>query len=601
MSHSRRKFFQLVSGGALASAAPLHSVAQQNIGAMKAAPSDRVRVALTGVNGVGFDDLTSHIKLPDVQCVALCDLDQNILQKRAAEVNKLTGSTPALFTDFRKLHEQKDIDAVIIATPDHWHTLATINACQAGKHVYVEKPIACTFDECDAMVGAVEKYKRVVQVGQQQRSGAHWQEVVRQVQSGKLGKIRTVKTWVNVGWRGELPPVPDTQPPAGVDYTMWLGPAPKRPFNPVRFHNTWRFFWDYAGGYMTDWGVHLIDIALWAMNVKGPDSVMSSGGKFAYPTDARQTPDTQIATYQFSDFLLTWEHTIGTSLGPYGKDHGIAFYGANGTIVANRNGWELVAEKNDAKSTNPFKTEAVAYRAATTDDRYEHAKNFIATIKGKEKLNCDIHTGRIVALNAQIGNIAYRHMNGIQVGGIFNYAKRLRGVQIGLINIADTSEGYSIGLLNIILKGYHKLALTSNELMNVNASFKTGNKKLYSILMAGYNYGNDAKIYSFGYGIGNEIKLNNLLSINPELSAQYLYRGNIFDLNLLGKFNLDLHLNFGKHFSIFGGPSFNAYYTDQQIAVPGYKSVLPKEGFKTFKLTSQTEGWIGWNIGVSFF
>ncbi|HLL43884.1 MAG TPA: hypothetical protein VK369_12140, partial [Segetibacter sp.] len=231
---------------------------------------------------------------------------------------------------------------------------------------------------------------------------------------------------------------------------------------------------------------------------------------------------------------------------------------------------------------------------------YNHVSNTVKGIQvagisnfAKEKVNGMQISG--------IGNIAYRQMNGIQAGGIFNYAKRLRGVQIGLINIADTSEGYSIGLLNIILKGYHKLAITSNELMNVNASFKTGNKKLYSILMAGYNYGNDAKIYSFGYGIGNEIKLNNLLSINPELSAQYLYRGNIFDLNLLGKFNLDLHLNFGKHFSIFGGPSFNAYNTNQQIAVPGYKSVLPKEGFKTFKVTSQTEGWIGWNIGVSFF
>jgi hypothetical protein len=231
---------------------------------------------------------------------------------------------------------------------------------------------------------------------------------------------------------------------------------------------------------------------------------------------------------------------------------------------------------------------------------YNHVSNTVKGIQvagisnfAKEKVNGMQISG--------IGNIAYRQMNGIQVGGIFNYAKRLRGVQIGLINIADTSEGYSIGLLNIILKGYHKLAITSNELMNVNASFKTGNKKLYSILMAGYNHGNDAKIYSFGYGIGNEVKLNNHLSINPELSAQYLYRGNIFDLNLLGKFNLDLHLNFGKHFSIFGGPSFNAYYTNQQIAVPGYKSDLPKEGFKTFKVTSQTEGWIGWNIGVSFF
>lgn len=406
MSQSRRKFIQLLSGTALATAVPFDTWANKKV-ITEVAPSDKVRVALIGVNGVGFDNLTSHLKLPDVDCVALCDIDQNILNTRAAEVTKSTGKAPALYTDFRKLYEAKDVDAVIVATPDHWHALLTNYACQAGKHVYVEKPIACTFDECNAMVNAVEKYKTTVQVGQQQRSGAHWQEAVKYVQSGKLGKIRTVKTWVNVGWRGELPPVPDAPVPAGVDYNMWLGPAPKKAFNKVRFHNTWRFFWDYAGGYMTDWGVHLLDIALWAMNVGGPKSVVSLGGKYAYPTDARQTPDTQSAIYDFGDFLLTWDHTIGTSLGPYGKEHGIAFYGANGVLIASRNGWEVVPEKSSG-ANGQNKTEPVAFKAATTDDRYEHAKNFIAAIKGKEKLNCDIYNGRNVALNAQIGNIAYR-------------------------------------------------------------------------------------------------------------------------------------------------------------------------------------------------
>jgi hypothetical protein len=271
--------------------------------------------------------------------------------------------------------------------------------------------------------------------------------------------------------------------------------------------------------------------------------------------------------------------------------YGAQVAGINNTVLGSVNGVQTAGVSNIVRGQlNGVQVAGI----------YNHVSNTVKGIQvagisnfAKEQVNGMQVSG--------IGNIAYRHMNGVQIGGIFNYAKRLRGVQIGLINIADTSEGYSIGLLNIILKGYHKLAITSNELTNVNASFKTGNKKLYSILMAGYNYGNDARIYSFGYGIGNEIKLHNLLSINPELSAQYLYRGNIFDLSLLGKFNLDLHVNFGKHFSIFGGPSFNAYYTDPQIAVPGYKSALPKEGYKTFKLASQTHGWIGWNAGVSFF
>jgi hypothetical protein len=202
---------------------------------------------------------------------------------------------------------------------------------------------------------------------------------------------------------------------------------------------------------------------------------------------------------------------------------------------------------------------------------------------------------------AGIGNVANKRMDGLQVGGIFNYAKKLRGVQVGLINIADTSEGYSIGLLNIILKGYHKLAITTNEVTSLNAAFKTGNKKLYSMLMAGYNQENNVKAYTFGYGIGSELKFHKYLSINPELSAQYVYLGDIFNVNILSRFNLDLHINAGKHFSIFGGPSFNAFYKEQKIAVPGYKFMLPKESTNTFNLGSATQGWIGWSAGISFF
>lgn len=202
---------------------------------------------------------------------------------------------------------------------------------------------------------------------------------------------------------------------------------------------------------------------------------------------------------------------------------------------------------------------------------------------------------------AGIGNIANKEMNGVQIAGIFNYAKKLRGVQIGLINIADTSEGYSIGLLNIIFKGYHKLALSSNETVNVNAAFKTGNKKLYSILTAGYNLSSFEKAYAFGYGIGRELTIANYLSINPEISSQYLYLGSIFDLNFLHKFQLDFHLRPFKHLSFYGGPSFSIHTSDQAIAIPGFKFRLPAQQQRTYNISPTATGWIGWNLGVAFF
>ncbi|WP_165958007.1 carboxypeptidase-like regulatory domain-containing protein [Segetibacter sp. 3557_3] len=202
---------------------------------------------------------------------------------------------------------------------------------------------------------------------------------------------------------------------------------------------------------------------------------------------------------------------------------------------------------------------------------------------------------------AGIGNLANREMDGVQIAGIFNYAKRLRGVQIGLINIADTSDGYSIGLLNIVFKGYHKLAISSNETTNINAAFKTGNKKLYSILTAGYNRSEFEKAFALGYGIGREFTLSKYFSINPELSSQYLYLGSVFDFNLLHKFQLDFHLRPLRRLALFGGPSFNIHQSDQSVAIPGYKFKLPGESRRSYPVFGGAEGWIGWNVGVAFF
>ena len=241
----------------------------------KLAPSDQLKIGVIGCKGMGFSNLRRHLEVNGTECIALCDVDQNVLEERAGQVAKMQGKKPLLYGDYRRMLENKDIDYIIVGTPDHWHCLNMIGALEAGKHVYVEKPIANTIEECNLMVAAAKKYGKIVQVGQWQRSGPHYEQAIDIVRSGNLGNIRLVKVWAYQGWMEPVPVLPDSEPPEGVDYTMWLGPAPKRPFNQNRFHFNFRWFWDYAGGLMTDWGVHEIDIALYAMNAKAPVSVMA--------------------------------------------------------------------------------------------------------------------------------------------------------------------------------------------------------------------------------------------------------------------------------------------------------------------------------------
>src|SRR5690606_4709322 len=308
----------------------------------RVAPNDRINVGLIGCKGMGFADLTSLLKRSEAHCIALCDVDQNVLSERTADLAKAGINKPQLYGDYRKLLENKDLDAVIIGTPDHWHCLQLVHALEAGKDVYCEKPIANSVQEANIMLNAVNKHDKMVQIGQWQRSQPHFVDAIDFVHSGKLGESRLVRAWSYVGWKDSIPKVPNEPAPAGVDYNMWLGPAPQRPFNRNRFHFNFRWFWDYAGGLMTDWGVHLLDYALYGMKVKDPVSVMSMGGKFAYPNDAQETPDTLQTIYDFGTFSLLWEHAMGISGGNYGRDHGIAFIGNYGTLVLDRGGWEVI-------------------------------------------------------------------------------------------------------------------------------------------------------------------------------------------------------------------------------------------------------------------
>ena len=368
--------------------------------------NEKVNVGLVGCNGMGFSDLTAFLENPQVECIALCDIDEGVLNKRAADVEKIRGKKPAnLYKDWRKLIENKDIDVVIVGTPDHWHCLIMTAACAAGKDVYCEKPLGNSIEECNLMVKAAQKYKRVVQVGQWQRSDPHWLSAVDFIRSGKLGKIRLVRVFSYQGWCPSIPVLADEPVPAGVDYDMWLGPAKSRPFNRNRFHFTFRWFWDYAGGLMTDWGVHLLDYALYGMDVTTPKSIMAMGGKYGYPTDACETPDSLQTIYEFEGFNVMWDHAIGINDGAYGRNHGLGFVGENGTLVVDRSGWEVIPEVVNGKK----RMEAVALVKGTGEGLKNHVKNFLECVKTRNpNTNASVEIGAHIAKFSQLGNIAYR-------------------------------------------------------------------------------------------------------------------------------------------------------------------------------------------------
>ncbi len=408
MRMNRRRFMQ---HGALAiGGLPAVTVASTAARAQVPA-SDRITIGVIGCNGMGFADLESLLKLDEVACGALCDVDASVLERRAAEVEAMTSARPKTYRDYRELLDDPNIDAVVIGTPDHWHTLIMVDACAAGKDVYVEKPLANSIQECELMVRAAAHYDRVVQVGQWQRSGPHWTEAMDFVHSGKLGRIRTVRAWAYMNWLPEVPNVPDEPAPDGVDYDMWLGPAPARPFNRNRFHFNFRWYWDYAGGLMTDWGVHLIDVVLWGMQAEAPKSIAAIGGKFAYPDDAEETPDTLQALYEFDQFSMIWEHAVGIELGPFQRSHGIAFVGNDGTLVVDRDGWELHPEERleDGRPEGYRMTARPRVEARPGESGLDlHTRNFIECMKSRAQPVCNPAVGSLAAVNAHLGNIAFR-------------------------------------------------------------------------------------------------------------------------------------------------------------------------------------------------
>ena len=388
--------------------------------AAQTAASDRVRVGVIGTGQQGRGDLREFARQPDAEIVAVCDVYKPNLELGLKD----SGGKAQTYSDFRQVLDRKDIDAVIVGTPDHWHPLVMVEACKAGKDVYVEKPICHTVDEGILMVEAARKYNRVVQVGTQQRSGIHFQKAVKLVQDGFIGKVSFVRTWnyANEYPRGIGNP-PDSNPPADLDWNAWLGPAPKVPFNWNRFGpdpniaprwSTFRYFWDYAGGYMTDWGVHLIDIVQWAMQVEAPSVIAGMGGKY-YIQDNAETPDTLQVTYEYRnpDFVCVYENRWDNANSMYDKSYGIEFHGADGTLFVDRSGFEVFPETRRRGKEEAARTASMQMKSAN-NSHLDHVRNFLDCMKSRQRPISDIEIGYRSTSACLLGNVAFRSRERIE-------------------------------------------------------------------------------------------------------------------------------------------------------------------------------------------
>jgi predicted dehydrogenase len=409
----RRKFLQ--SSG-LAAAAPAIPA--------KPAANDRVGVAIIGCGGMGRNDMVDFERA-GAGIVAVCD----VFRERAEQAKAMADGSPLIFSDYREVIHREDVDAVVVATPDHWHPLIAIEACEAGKDVYVEKPISHNVREGRLMVEAARQNNRVVQVGIQQRSGAHFQRAVKAVRDGRIGDVHFAQCWNHeAGNPKGMGFPPDTEPPEGLDWDFWLGPAPLTPYSRARWN--FRVFWDYAGGQLTNWCVHLIDVIHWALGVDAPLTVASSGGRFT--KDARDCPDLQEVLWEYpGDLLVRYSTLPHNSFGPDGHpgnkpfgSYGIMFQGTKGTLLLDRAGYEIIPQMFEHREEESqswreafddlsglglyYTSETQAERSTTSLQHLPHVRNFLECIKTRERPAGDIETGHRSTATCLLGNIAYR-------------------------------------------------------------------------------------------------------------------------------------------------------------------------------------------------
>lgn len=420
----RRHFLK----GSLAAAAAASSPAWANQAQDKViGANERINLAWIGCGERGFV-LYSHLKkIPGVEVVAACD----VYAPHARRAQGWIGSRCTTYPDFRHALDRSDVDAVLIATPDHWHAIPTILACQAGKDVYVEKPLGHNVKEGSAMVRAARRHQRIVQTGTQQRSAPHFSEVRDILKNRNLGEVGFVRIWNFINrYPNGIGHAPDEAPPDGLDWDFYLGPAPSRPFNPKRFLGTFRHFWDYAGGPATDLGTHRFDILHYLMGEDLPKSVSAVGGRRALKDDG-EVPDTIQATFEYPGFLLNYEASYVSGIGtgsrtrgrryyrarsPLACPFGMAFHGSNGTLFADRLGYEVLPELKPGRLTTDdahtapdlYRTEARAGDSGSGAAEEAHLRNFLTCVRSRQRPVADVEHGHRASNVAHLANIALR-------------------------------------------------------------------------------------------------------------------------------------------------------------------------------------------------
>jgi predicted dehydrogenase len=373
-----------------------------------ASPNDTVRVACVGVRGQGQSHIQAYGKMPNVEIAAICDVDESVLEQRLTDAEKLTKKRPAGFTDLRKVLDDKSIDAISIATPNHSHALQTIWGCQAGKDVYVEKPCAYNIFEANQVVAAAKKYNRMVQHGTNGRSSASMQEAVRQIREGVIGDVYMSRGLV-FKWRDTIGRAPVSPVPAGVHYDLWLGPAPKHEFTKNRFHYNFHWMWDYGNGDIGNQGVHQMDAARWLLGVKYPSKVSAMGGHYMFDDD-QETPNTMVATFEFDEggkkkFLVFevrhWISNGEAGLGGRGEASnavGNIVYGSKG-YLSTAGGFKIFLGREQQPGPVP-----------AGGRRGDNWANFIQAVRSRKQsdLNAPMEEGAPSVILIHLANISYR-------------------------------------------------------------------------------------------------------------------------------------------------------------------------------------------------
>jgi predicted dehydrogenase len=390
---SRRAFIQTATSTLALSAASYRSLAATSA-------NDKISLGFVGVGGMGSGRLNEFMRYDDTHIAAICDIDESHLNRAIDNVQKRRDMKPDAYHDFRDLIERPDIDAVVVVTPDHWHALPFIKACQAGKDVFVEKPLSYSIGEGRAMLDAARKYERITQLGTHIHNDySNYRRVVEMVQSGNLGEITKVHCWHAPG-NGNMGNPSNAQPPKELDYNFWLGPAPKRDYNPNRSHFNFRYFWDYSGGDFMDFWCHITDVVYWALDLTAPVTVSASGKRWNL-TDNSETPNMLEVLYQYPNQTLLWTiHPKGLPGFEHMGSIGAVFQGTKATLVTNYSKFEIYV---DGKKQTDFPTPE-----KSIPDSPGHLREFLNSIKSREKCTCDVAYAHKLNKGGLLGNIAYR-------------------------------------------------------------------------------------------------------------------------------------------------------------------------------------------------